>query len=60
MESGIVDVLHKLWSWCTVETPLLIEVLRLLSSLTAQFPKGGWFVGFCILIRNSGSAVVGV
>ncbi|XP_068721388.1 rotatin-like isoform X1 [Montipora capricornis] len=39
LESGIVDVLHKLWSWCTVETSLLVEVLRLLSALTAQFPK---------------------
>jgi len=44
LESGIVDVLHKLWSWCTVETPLLIEVLRLLSSLTAQLPKASAFI----------------
>lgn len=39
LECGIVDVLHKLWSWCTVEVSLLIEVLRLLSTLTAQFSK---------------------
>jgi len=44
LECGIVDVLHKLWSWCTVEVPLLIEVLRLLSTLTAQFSKASAFI----------------
>ena len=37
-------MLHKLWSWCTVEPRLLIEVLRILSTLTAQFPKGAYSV----------------
>ncbi|CAH3027837.1 unnamed protein product, partial [Porites evermanni] len=44
LESGIIDVLHKLWSWCTVEPRLLIEVLRILSTLTAQFPKASAYI----------------
>ena len=40
VESGLMDVLHKLWAWCTVDQTLLTAVLSLLCTLTARASKG--------------------
>ena len=39
-EAGLATLLHKVWAWCQLETPLMITVLSLLATYTARCPQG--------------------
>ena len=42
-ECGLSDLLHRLWAWCQVETPLMSAALQLLATYTARCLQGETF-----------------
>lgn len=36
----LADIIHKLWVWCQTETKILVAVLNMLITFTANCPQG--------------------
>ena len=40
MVSGLHGVIHKLWSWCQIDTALMTYIVSLLTTFTSSCPIG--------------------
>ncbi|XP_077861552.1 rotatin-like, partial [Saccoglossus kowalevskii] len=54
-ECGFSNVVHKLWSWCTVESQLMMTVLAVLCTYTARCEPACSSLAFTSLSAVSGS-----